>query len=181
MYCELRRISQIARFLEKDSIQILISSFLFSRLDYCNSLLANLSSKLIDKLQRFQNRAARLILKRPKFDHVTPMLQELHWLPVRARIDYKVAILCHKCLNNTAPVYFKNLLVPYLPSRQLRSADKHLLKVPSMKYKTFGERSFCYCAPKLWNSLPTELRSTSNESTFKKHLKTFLFRTSLID
>ena len=127
MYCELRRIGQMASFLDRDSVQMLISAFLFSRLDYCNSLLVNVSNDMIGKLQRFQNSAARLILRKPKYEHVTPLLQELHWLPVNVRFDYKIAVLCHKCLNNKAPVYLQTLLQPYTQCRALRSASKNLL------------------------------------------------------
>ena len=176
MYCELRRIGQMACFLDKDSVQTLISAFLFSRLDYCNSLLVNLSNDMIGKIQRFQNNAARLILRRPKFEHVTPLLQELHWLPVRARIDYKIAVLCYKCLNRTAPLYLQNFLQPYIQSRQLRSAEKCFLKVPNVNRKRLGERSFAHYAPKLWNSLPAELRTSESEATFKRNLKTLMFR-----
>ena len=176
MFCELRRIGQISHLLDMNSVKTLISAFLFSRLDYCNSLLVNLSDKMIEKLQRFQNRAARLVLRRSTFDHVTPMLHELHWLPVRARLDYKIAVLCYKSLNKTGPVYLKDLLHNYSPMRQLRSASQVLLTVPKVNYKTVGERSFSYYAPKLWNSLPLDLRSLTSEQTFKKSLKTYLFR-----
>ena len=131
---------------------------------------------MIGKLQRFQNSAARLILRKPKYEHVTPLLQELHWLPVNVRFDYKIAVLCHKCLNNKAPVYLQTLLQPYTQCRALRSASKNLLKVPSVRTKRLGERSFAYYAPRLWNSLPVGLRSIESEGTLKKQLKTLLFK-----
>ena len=175
MFCELRRIAQIANFLDKPSVQILISSFLFSRLDYCNSLLAGLSAECINKLQRFQNRAARLILRKSLRDHVTPMLTSLHWLPVKQRIDYKIALFCFKCINNKAPDYFKDLITPYIPPRQLRSANLNLLKAPSARSRV-GERAFSIFAPRVWNSFPIHIRNITSENLFKEKLKTHLFK-----
>ena len=97
IYCELRRISQMSMFLDESSLKILISSFVFSRIDYCNSLLCNVPNVLLDKLQRFQNQAARLVLRKNRREHITPMFLRLHWLPVNFRIRYKIALLCFKC------------------------------------------------------------------------------------
>ena len=175
MYCDLRRIGQISHLLDKSSLQVLISAFLLSRLDYCNSLLANLSSESINRLQRFQNRAARLIFKKSQREPITPLLKQLHWLPVTARIDYKLALFCHKCINNRAPMYLKDLLEIYVPSRHLRSAEENFLRVPAVKSNKLGGRAFSYVAPKIWNSLPREIRFLSSEKQFKKNLKTYLF------
>ena len=100
IYCEIRRLKQISHFVTSEcSLKKLASSFILSRLDYCNSLFINLPKKDIYQLQKLQNYAARTILKRPTREHATPLLKELHWLPIHARIDYKVAILVFKCLN----------------------------------------------------------------------------------
>ena len=79
----------------------LVTSFVLSRMDYCNSLLVNVPNDTITKLQRIQNHAARLVLKKAKRDHVTPLFRKLHWLPLQARIDYKICVLCFKCINKT--------------------------------------------------------------------------------
>lgn len=178
MYLELRKISQLS-FLSENSLKTLISSFMFSRLDYCNSLLANLPDETLNKLQRFQNQAARLVLKKRKRDHITPMLIKLHWLPVKARVIYKSAVLTHKCVHNRAPLYLSSLIKPYIPQRSLRSGDHSLLETPKNFPKKLGERSFTHFSPKIWNSLPLSLRQITSETAFKSRLKTHLMKTYL--
>lgn len=152
-------------------------AFVLSRLDYCNALLAGLSEEKINRLQRIQNHAARLVLRKSKREHVTPLLRTLHWLPVRARIDYKLASLCYKCLHcDTMPPYLADLITSYVPQRSLRSQSALLLTVPSVSLKSFGERSFAFTGPKTWNSLPLEIRKSTTLTTFKSKLKTYLFR-----
>ena len=180
MYVELQRIRAMSLFLKESSVKCLVSAFMFSKMDYCNSLLVNLSSGQLQRIQKFQNLAAKLITRRPKREHVTPLLIHLHWLPVKARIEFKIATLCFKCMNNKAPSYLKNLLNPYQPVRSLRSSTQNLLIVPKTNLKKFGNRSFAYNAATIWNSLPHFLKSISNEATFKAHLKTYLFQAYLL-
>ena len=108
---------------------VLISSYVLSRLDYCNSLLVGLPDESFKKLQRIQNQSARLVLKRKKRDHITPMLIKLYWLPVRLRVQYKIAVICYNCMNQTSPKYLSDLIQCHSPSRALRSSDQKLLKV----------------------------------------------------
>ena len=120
-----------------------------SRLDYCNSLLYGCPKYPINRLQTVQKNAARLILKVPKTDHVTPHLQTLHWLPVDARIQYKICCLCFSAINPFGPQYLVDLFKIYATSRQLRSsADTCTLCIPSVHTKTF-----LHSAPTLWNNL----------------------------
>jgi len=88
-----------------DSAKTLASVFISSRRNYCNSLLAGVMSGLLTKLQSVQNAAARFVTKSRKFDHITPVLRDLHWLPVRRRITFRVATLVYKCLHGFAPPY----------------------------------------------------------------------------
>ena len=157
----------------------LVTSLVLSRLDYCNSLLAGTTVENISRLQSIQNNAARLILKQKRYAHSLPILYELHWLPVKERIQYKIALFCYKCLSGAAPNYLSTFLEIYHPGRNLRSSsDKTIFKVPKMKYKSCGERSFAYIGPKVWNALPSPLRSEGNIDTFKKNLKHYLFLTA---
>ena len=146
---------------------------------YCSFLFCNSLKYLVDRLQKVQNHAARLVMKARKNDHATPLLHTLHWLPVSYRIQYKILSLCYTSLSGDAPVYLSELLHLYTPSRQLRSSsDTRILRLPRMNTKTFGQRSFVYQAPLLWNSLPAALRLTVQESSFRKDLKTYLFRSA---
>lgn len=166
----------MSKILSEESLKKLVTSFVLSRLDYCNALYAGLPfAHCIDKLQKLQNYAARLILKKRKREHVTPLFIYLHWLPVNARIKYKTAVLTYKCLNGTSPKYLSDLTVQYQPSRTLRSGNKNLLKVNTSKCK-LGSRAFSVNSPIVWNSLPNELRNKKTITSFKTSLKTYLFR-----
>ena len=179
LFLELRRIGHMAMFLNEHSLKTLISAFMFSKIDYCNSLLVNLPDKCLNKLQRFQNQAARLVLRKKKHDHVTPMFWRLHWLPVKARLVYKISVLCHKFRHNKCPSYFKDMIQDYVPSRSLRSADKSLLYEPKKGSKRIAGRAFMHAAPEIWNSLPLSLRNIASESAFKSRLKSHLMKSSL--
>ena len=128
---ELRPISSSRHYLSVEAIQKLVLAFVISRLDYCNSLLCGCLQYLIKRLHKVQNNAARLILKVLKFDHITAHLQTLHWLPVDARIQYKIRSLCFNAINSSRPQHLADLLKIYSPSRQLRSsADTCTLCIP---------------------------------------------------
>ena len=101
---------------------------------------------------------------------------KLHWLPVKERIDFKIAIMCFNSISKCAPSYISDLLEKPTRLRELRSsADSTLLNVPKKKSKTYGERSFSFYGPKLWNGLPRDIRESCNISILKKRLKHFLF------
>ena len=155
-------------------------SLIFSRLDCCNSPLAGLSDNKLNKLQRIQNHAARLVLRKSRHASATALLRTLHWLPVKARIQYKIACLWFQCIyQNSMPPYISDLLHPCCPSRTLRSLDTSLLAVPRSSLETFGKRSFSVFGPTVWNSLPLSLRKTLCFTTFKTKLNTHPFRTHL--
>ena len=120
---KLRKISVIWNYVTVDVTKTFVSSLVFSRLDYCNSLLAGTIFHNISRLQTIKNKAASLILKKECRAYNLPMLYELHWLPVSERIDYKIALLCYKCLCCQAPTYLNDFLKIYTPKRSLRSSS----------------------------------------------------------
>ncbi len=141
--------------LSMSNAEILIHAFMTSRLDYCNALLGGCSARLINKLQMVQNAAARVLTRTRKYEHISPVLSTLHWLPTKHRIDFKILLITYKALNGLAPQYLSELLSHYSPSRPLHSQNSGHLIIPRISKSTAGGRSFSYLTPKLWNNLPT--------------------------
>ena len=125
-----------------------------------------LPSTVIDKLQHVQNAAARLTVGAKKHVHITSILKRLHWLPNRARIDFKILLLTYNSLNGEAPEYINELLTKYKPLRNLRTSTQNLLVVPSSTSKSYGDRAFMVIAPKLWNSIPLYVRNAETLNKF---------------
>ena len=177
----LQCIKLIRRFLTQEATETLLLATVMSHLDYSNSILADLPDVDIKKFQRIQNICAKLTLRRTKYDSNTDCLDELHWLPVRKWIQLKILTLTYKCLDCQAPVYLRDLLVR-LPVRceGLRSekAVGQLLQ-PRTKFKTFAARSFSCMAPRLWNQLSEDIKTSDNIDIFKAKLKTFLYKNNL--
>jgi len=174
-YNQLHMISSIRKCLDSKTTEKLVHAFVTSRLDCGNAVLAGLPQKLLSKLQTVQNSAARLVLRLRKWDHISPALRQLHWLPVKQRIEYKVLLLTWKALNNQAPSFIMELLELHIPNRQLRSGDAKCLTIPRTKTVTYGERALSVLAPKLWNKLPKSLRNCTELNTYKCQLKTHLY------
>ena len=174
-FYQLRRIAKIRKYLSLESAKTLIHAFVTSRLDHCNALLYGIDNNLLQKLQYIQNSAARLLTRTRKYDHITPVLKELHWLPVEKRIMFKLLLITFKALKNFAPSYICDLITRYKPARVLRSCNKNLLKVPRSRTKTYGDRAFSFAAPALWNTLPAQVTSSVTIREFKRNLKTYLF------
>ena len=129
-FAKRRNISKIRKYLTEETTEILVHEFVSLKLDYCNSLLYGLPKHMISSLQSVQNTAARIVTVTKKFDHITPVLIQLHWLPVHFRILFKVFLLVYKALNGMAPLYITELLSYRTCSRSLRSTDQKLLAVP---------------------------------------------------
>ena len=173
----LYNIRQIRKFLSEASTKTLIHAFLTSHLDYCNSLLYGIPKYQLDRLQQALNTTAWLTCYVPRFNHITPTLMELHWLPVKFCIHFKVALLVFKSLHCLAAPYLSELIQVKFEGRYaLRSQHKMLLNVPCTTCKTFGDRSFAASAPELWNELLLALRQCRSLVAFKNGLKTFLFK-----
>ena len=140
-----------------------------------NALLAGLPKLTLNKLQRCQNIAARVVTRTSVRDHITPVLKDLHWLPVTQRIDYKILLHVYKALNGLGPAYITDMLHLYRPARSLRSADSHQLEIPRTCH-SWGDRAFSKAAPVLWNSMPQSIRMSASLGSFKSSVKTILFR-----
>ena len=115
------KIGKIRRSLNRQSTERLIHAFVTSHVDYCNSLYSGLPNSTLAPLQHVQNTAARLVTKTRKHEHITPILNSLHWLPVVNRIKFKILLLVFKIKHGFAPTYLSDLLQPMIPSRSLRS------------------------------------------------------------
>ena len=108
---------------------------------------------------------------------VTPLLKELHWLPVEQRIIFKILLFTFKALNNLCTSYISDLLEIYKPTRCLRSSRRNLLAIPHSKLKSYdGDRAFSVSAPKLWNDIPETIKCSVDLNAFKRNLKTYLFK-----
>ena len=141
----LRTVGQLRKYLDRSTTERLVHAFISSRLDTCNCLLYGLPETDIARLQRVHNSAVRLVVGAKRIDHTTPILNNLHWLPIRKRILFKLLLIVYKSLNNLAPAYITELISPYEPSRVLRTCSKGLLQVPrevrSAKVN-YGSRAF---------------------------------------
>ncbi len=175
-YHHLRNIRKIRKTLDKNATETAVHAFVSSRLDSGNALLYGISNKELDKVQRVQNAAARIVTLTQKRDHITPVLKELHWLPCRERIKFKYLCLTYKALHNEGPTYLNELLCEYEPGRKLRSTSEVMLYNPKTKLVTGGDRAFTKAGPELFNMLPDHIKSAPSFDTFRGKLKTYLFK-----
>ena len=174
-FFHLRQLAKVKPFLSRQQFETVIHAFVTTRLDYCNSLYMGVSGSSLARLQWVQNAAARLLTGTRKYDHISPILASLHWLPIHFRIHFRILLFTFKSLNGMTPPYLSELLHPYTPNRPLRSADQLLLNVPRTKSKLRGGRCFSVAAPTLWNDLPLHIRQAATLPAFKSLLKTHLF------
>lgn len=149
--------------------KLIVNSLVVCKLDYCNAIFYGVNEKQLSELQRIQNAAARTILGLYKYDHLGESLKNLHWLPIQSRIKYKILLLVYKCLNGMAP--------DYLTSMIKYTSYNHVLYLQETTSNSMpGERSFENAGPKLWNKLPSAIKSCSSITAFKTALKTYLFQ-----
>ena len=147
-----------------------------SRVDYCNSRLYGLPN-----YKRVLNASARLVCNAPWFGHISLLLRGLHWLPVKARIQFKILLITFKAIHGLAPKYLCDLLTFKSSLYNFRSSGSILLSMPAVRSKTtLGDRAFMVTAPTLWNSLPKELRAFTNVISvinfiFSSYLHAYLF------
>ena len=185
-YMNLRNLQRIGSKLTHQLKVQLVHSLVLSQLDYCNSVFGSLSEVHLTKLQKVQNSAVRFIYGHKGKEHkqsITPYLKELHFLPIRFRIKYKIALLVFKCLNNMAPEYLSEMVTLREPNRHSLRMDNdfYILNQPPHPNLRTSDGAFSVISPKLWNSLPYEIRCQSDLDTFKKALKTHLFELAFRD
>ena len=119
-------------------------------------------------------------MKASRYDHVTPILETLHWLPVRCLIQYKIILTTYKASHLLAPSYLSDLLEFYQPIRTMRPSSESLLVVHRAHLREFGDRTFCIAAPHLSNDLPHNMRTCDSLYQFKRLLKTIFFQNSFL-
>ena len=177
-FYQLRRMKGSLKQLPFDIARSIVNCFVISRIDYCNSLLANSPYCALNRLQRVMNAAARLVCRAGRRAHVSELLRDrLHWLRVPQRVDYKLCLLAYKALHGAAPGYLSELCRPIAADTEYartRAAERGDLRVPRTA-TDFGTRAFAVAGPKAWNSLPEEIRSLDSLTMFKAKLKTHLF------
>src|SRR6266536_3408082 len=177
----LRQIRSIRRSVTRSVTASLAVALVLYRLDYRNATLAGLPDPQPDRIQSVLNAAARLVYSSRKYDHITPILSELHWLRVPQRIEYKLAVLTYRCMNGLAPQYLADdfqRVADIDSRRRLRSAVTNKLFFPFFRRATLGGRSFNAAAARVWNSLSSAVTSSASLSSFKRALKTELYTRS---
>ena len=169
-YYHLRNIGRVKRCLDENHRILLVQNLILSKLDYCNSVLANVPGYMIKKLQRVMNAGVRFIYDVRKRDHITPYLKRAHFLPVIYRIRFKLCLLVFKYFNNMSPEYINEMMIPHTPTLR-NGRDILMLNIPSNKQKTIY---YQMCIS--WNSLPLDIRKAETLINFKKDLNTFYFQ-----
>ena len=171
----IRNISKVRKYLTVDTARLYTQMLITSRLDFCNSILGGLPSATIRPLQRVQNTAARLVTRSRRSVHISPILNDLHWLPVAQRIKFNILLFAFKAVHGLAPGYVCELVSARRHARTLRSSGLLKLHRPDTAIPTYGDRAFSLIAPALWNELPASVTSCTEIRSFKVSLKTRLF------
>ena len=169
-------IRRIRSKLDQETTKYIIQSLVISKLDYCNSLLLRSADYQLNKMQQIQNMACRIVCNLCKFNYVSSSMQDLHWLKIPYRIQFKVTCIMCKCRNDQYPKYLTDLLSSKHKARQLHSctSDRYssILHRSSLAYNA----SFAATGPRLWNSLPKNIRQQQSLDMFRSNLTTHLFK-----
>ena len=157
-HAQLRNLKAIRKHLTKESTEVLVHGLVHSHLDFCNGLFTEIPAYQINKLQRVQNHAARVVMNVPYQHPSIELLKELHWLPIRARIIFKVLLIVFRVTSGTAPVYLRELFEPVSGRYSLRSQSVNNFIIPKRRTK-LADRSLAVVGPKWWNNLPSYLKN----------------------
>ena len=170
--CQINRVKHI---LDSRTLIVIINALVFSKLYYCSSVWANTSKKNIAKLQTVHNFAARIVTGTRKYDHITPVLQQLNWLPVSYMLQYKDTIMAYKCLKGLAPPYLARRFTSRSETHDRATRQMDELDIPF--YRTAaGQRSFLYRATKLWNDLDNKIKDSLSIGLFKNLVRDTLYK-----
>ena len=162
-------ISRIKKFLNEGQLKTLVSTLVFSKLDYCNAHYYVLTSDLTNRMQVVQNNTLRLVYNIHRYGrkHTSPLFMKLHWLKLRERIVFKILLIVHKCIGGNAPCDIQDML-------NLSNNNRTNKLEIARSNSNYGDRSFSVSAPKLWNALPQHIWEELTPSVFKRSLKSFL-------
>ena len=180
-FFHIRALRHIRPSLTTEASKTIAAAIVGSRLDFCNSLLAGTSVSNLTRLQLVQNTLARVVSQQPRFCHITPVLSDLHWLPVRHRITFKIATVTYRVLQSQQPSYLAYLIPQYVPTRALRSSSSLSIRVPPRKTTMALSKSFSSAASNIWNALPSHLSSIPTLPAFRRALKYHLFKLAYPD
>ena len=168
--CQINRVKYL---LDKQTMTTLINALVFNKLYYCSSVWANTSRKNLDKLQKIQNFAARILTGTNKYQHISPVLQDLNWLPVCLNVKLREGVMAFWCVKGFAPLYLSEKFVKRSDVHSNRTRNRDKLQIPKCK-STSGQRTFYYRAVTAWNSMPEDLRNCVSIGDFKKKLQALL-------
>jgi hypothetical protein len=177
-YYQLRQLKTLCKLMGRDTLRSVLQAFLSTKLDYCNALYSGLPVQRLVQLQRVQNSAARLYSGTRKTDHISPVLQDLHWLPIQYRICYKMAIIAYKIRHALAPSYLVDLCPQSgdLQLRSLRSVSHGDFATVRTATHQYGDRTLSKSVATVWNSLPSALRDLPTALSYSRRLKTYYFK-----
>ena len=173
-FLQLRKIARNRKFLNENSCKTIINALVLSKLNFASTLYLDMTEKNLNRLQKVQNYAAKVITLARKYDHVTPLLHHLNWLLIREFIKFRYLTITYQVIHGLAPTYLCDLVKFYHPTRELRSINSNNLEIPRLNTK-FARRSFKFLAPTMWNNLPVSIKTCKTIQKFKNKLKKLLF------
>ena len=173
----IRALRHVRQSLSKEMTHRVACAIVGAKLDCCNGILHGISTTNINKLQRVQNTLARVVTGGRRYDHITQVLKELHWLPIKHCIDFKLATIIYKVKQTQEPSYLAELLIDHKSNRNLRLNDCYLLEWPRTR-TVLATRAFSVAAPNIWNCLPNIIKTQDTIKEFKSKLKTHYFKSA---
>ena len=179
-FSKLSQINRVKKSFDKETLQLLIESVVFSKMLYCSSVWSNTTAQNINKILSIQNFACNIITNSKKSDHVTPLLRHLNWLPVREQLQYRDSILAFKCINGIAPQYLTSKFKKRSKIHTRNTRNANTIQIPLFRTAA-GQRTFAYRGAKIWNNLNADVRENTNHRSFKKTLKSQLLNSFLKD